>query len=306
MPLKPVFRGMGVDLLGALRIVADELAGHTLDLEQPLARIKHDLVTDLAHIMGKLVAINLACDDLFGEHRARLEARHAIAVQMVGHVENDDVGMKLRIEFAARIFGEAREQQAPGGLVDDFTLDPAAKLGMFLEIGERDPDRSLMGGKDTLVARHQRQDRDRLGGTDVEVPAGVMLDAVLAAAAELLVADLAAEQFLELLGVDLARQAEADGELAAPFGRLVAALGVIIANLIIARDIGRRTLEATGMDHAGFAFSRGPSARPWLASDTRMVPRTAPSRGTGVATTLSSSGGSEIGAPSPFVSGSTG
>ena len=64
--------GMRVDLLGALRIIANELAGHALDLEQSLARIEHDLMTDLAHIMGKLVAIDLAHDHLHGIHRARL------------------------------------------------------------------------------------------------------------------------------------------------------------------------------------------------------------------------------------------
>src|SRR3546814_19950211 len=74
---------------------------------------------------------------------------------------------------------DPREQQAPGGLVDDFTLDAAAKLGMLLEIGERDADRPLMRGKDTLVAGYQRQDRDRIGGADVDVPAGLVLDTIL-------------------------------------------------------------------------------------------------------------------------------
>src|SRR3546814_19403570 len=100
----------------------------------------------------------------------------------------------------------------------------------------------------------------------------MVLDTILAVSAELLVADLAAEQVLELFGIDLARQAEIGRDLAAPLGRFVAALGVIIADRIVAGDIGGRALEAAGMDHAGFAFSRGPSPRAWLASDTRTVP----------------------------------
>lgn len=121
LPFVAMFRGMGVDLLGALRIIADKLSGHALDLEQSGARIECEFMTDLAHIMGKLVAIDLPRDDLLGIHRARLEADHAITFQVVGHIENDDMGMELGVEFAARIFGEAREQQPPGRLVDDLT-----------------------------------------------------------------------------------------------------------------------------------------------------------------------------------------
>jgi hypothetical protein len=209
---------------------------------------------------------------------------------MVGHVENDDMGMELRVVLAAGIFGETREQQPARRLVDDLAVHPAAQLGMFLGIGKRNPDRPLVRGKDALVARDQRQDRDRLGRADREIPAGMMLDAFLAPATELLAADLAGEQFLELLGVDRPGQAEAGGELAAPFGGFVAALGIIVADCIVAADIGGCPLEAARMDHAGFAFSRGPSERPWLSSRTRIVPRVAPNKGMGVATLFSSSG----------------
>src|SRR3546814_18264928 len=114
----------------------------------------------------------------------------------------------------------------------------------------------------------------------------MVLYTILAVSAELVVAYLAAQRVLVLVGIDLARQAEIGRDLAAPLGRFVAALGVIIADRIVAGDIGGRALEAAGMDHAGFAFSRGPSARAWLASDTRMVPRVATRRVTGVATTF--------------------
>ena len=211
------------------------------------------------------------------------------------------MGMKVRIEVAARMFGEAGEEKPAGRFMDDLALDAAAQFGMLFKMGQRDANRPFMRCDDPLVARHQRQDRDRLGGADVEVPAGMVLDTFLAAPTELLVADLAGQQFLELFGIDLARQAETGSKLATPFRRFVAALGIIVADRIVAADIGGRALETAGMYHAGFAFSRGPSDRPWLSSDTRRVPRRAPSSGMGVATTSSASAWSSIGkSPSPM------
>ena len=47
---------------------------------------------------------------------------------MVGHVEDDDVGMKVRIEVAARMFGEAGEEKPAGRFMDDLALDAESRV----------------------------------------------------------------------------------------------------------------------------------------------------------------------------------
>ena len=93
----------------------------------------------------------------------------------------------------------------------------------------------------------------------------MMLDLTIGTvAAELLPGDLAVEQVLEHRRIDLPLQPEIGGNRPAPFGMLVGALRVIIADRIIAGDIGGRTLEAAGMDHAGrgrFAGTVGAAMR---------------------------------------------
>ena len=83
-------------------------------------------MTNFAKAMSQVVSIDLPRNDLLSEHRTRFQARHALAVRMVGHIESDDMGVKMRVEFAACMLGEPSEEQAPGGFVDDFALDPPA------------------------------------------------------------------------------------------------------------------------------------------------------------------------------------
>ena len=177
---------------------------------------------------------------------------------------------------------------------------------MFLEVGERRSYCLFMGNDDPFVACHQCQDRYRFGGADIEVPTGMMLDTLLATTAKLLVTDLTGKKFLKLFGIYPPRETKVSRDAPAPFGWFIPTLRVIIAYRVVSTDIGGGAFEAARMDHAGFAFSRAPSARSWLASVTRTLPRDAPSRVTGVAVLCSLSGATPAAARSSSVSGLSG
>jgi hypothetical protein len=68
------------------------------------------------------IAINLARDALFCIHDPAFEARHAIPIFMVGHVEDHEMGMKMRVEFAAAMFRKAGHQNAPRRFVEDLAF----------------------------------------------------------------------------------------------------------------------------------------------------------------------------------------
>lgn len=217
--------------------------------------------------MRQLVAIDLAGDDLLDEHRPGFKADHLIAILTIGHVHDDNMRMQMRVEFARCMFGEAREDQPPGGLVDDLAIDPVPQGSMFLEIVERRADGLLMSSEDTFVAHDQGHDRDGLRRVDREVPSGMMLDLPPGTVtAELKIANLPGEQVLQDVRFDLPLEPEFGGDLAAPLRMLVGALGVVVADRIVAADIGGLALEADGIDHAGVAEFRSPSWRPCCRS----------------------------------------
>ena len=213
-------------------------------------------------VCGELIAVDLAGDHLLGEHRPRLKARHRRTVRAVRHVHDDDMGVEMRIEFAAGMLGEAGEDQSAGGLMDDRAAIATAQRRMLFQIIERGPDRLFVRGDDAIIALNQCHDRYRFRRIDRKVPTRMMLDfAVGTVPAKLLVTDLAVQQLLEYLRLDQSRQTEFVGDPATPFRMLVAALRIIIAHRIIAGDIAGRALQAAGMDHAGRAGRAGPFSR---------------------------------------------
>src|SRR3546814_12428856 len=90
----------------------------------------------------------------------------------------------------------------------------------------------------------------------------MMLNLAVADAPELLLLDLAGEQRLERPAVDRARKPEPGRNFPAPLRGFVPALGVIIADRIIAGDIAGLASSAPRMDPAALAGRRPPTARP--------------------------------------------
>jgi len=75
---------------------------------------------------------------------------------------------------------------------------------------------------------------------------------------ELLSPDFPLQQLREDGAVDLALEAEILGNRPAPFAMFAVTLRIMIADRIVAGDIGGGALEAAWMDHAGLAEFRVP------------------------------------------------
>lgn len=189
--------------------------------------------------MRELAAIHLPRSHLLGIHRTRFEAHEGVSLPLVADIHDHDMRVQMRVEFARCVLGEAGKDEPACGLFGDFAVDPVPHQGMLFEVGERHADGLLMRGEDPLITCNEGHDRDRLRGVYGEVPTRMMLDLPLGtSAAQLLVTDLSLQQRLEDGRVDLAFQSELVGNLAAPFGMLVGALRVVVADRVIAGDVG--------------------------------------------------------------------
>src|SRR3546814_16990200 len=137
-----VMRGR-IDLLGPARRRIDQLLGDTPNLAQPPARVELDLVTDPPEVMGEVVAIDLAGDHLLGEHGAGFEAHHLLVTGMAGHVEDDDMGMGVRIELARGVFGKTRLEKLARRLVGNLAVPSATGFLMPPDPGDGRPNPAL-------------------------------------------------------------------------------------------------------------------------------------------------------------------
>src|SRR3546814_17530723 len=90
---------------------SSDVCSSDLDFEQSPSRVELDLVAKFAQVVGEFVAIDLSRSHLLGEHGAGFEARHLLVAGMPSPVEDHDVGMEMRVEFARGMFSEARIEQ---------------------------------------------------------------------------------------------------------------------------------------------------------------------------------------------------
>src|SRR3546814_14774787 len=105
---------------------------------------------------------------------------------MPSHVEDHDVGMEMRVEFARGMFSEARIEQLACRFMPNIAVHTSAKLGMLFDPADGGADCPLMRGDDPFIARHQRHDRYRFRGVDRKIPPRMMLNLAVADAPELL------------------------------------------------------------------------------------------------------------------------
>src|SRR3546814_16464518 len=78
---------------------------------------------------------------------------------MPSHVEDHDVGMEMRVEFARGMFSEARIEQLACRFMPNIAVHTSAKLGMLFDPADGGADCPLMRGDDPFIARHQRHAR---------------------------------------------------------------------------------------------------------------------------------------------------
>lgn len=250
---------MGFDLFSAPRHVRDQVTGNAADFKQPLARIEIDLIAALAQQMGKLVPVNLPRYHLLGVHRPCFEAEEALRLRVIGDVHHHHMGVEMRIKFARGMLGKTREDEPSGRALGDLAVNSLASRGLLLNPGEHDTNGPFMGFYNSLIPGDERHDRHGLRGIHGEVPTGMVLDfATSASAPELLSPDLPLQQLREDGAVDLALEAEFLGNRSAPFAMFAVTLRIIVADRIVAGDVGGGAFEAAWMDHAGLAELRVP------------------------------------------------
>src|SRR3546814_15429238 len=120
---------------------------------------------------------------------------------MPSHVEDHDVGMEMRVEFARGMFSEARIEQLACRFMPNIAVHTSAKLGMLFDPADGGADCPLMRGDDPFIARHQRHVRYRFRGVDRNIPPRMMLYPAVADPPALLPPDLARDPRLHLLPV---------------------------------------------------------------------------------------------------------
>src|SRR3546814_14569905 len=125
---------------------------------------------------------------------------------MPSHVEDHDVGMEMRVEFARGMFSEARIEQLACRFMPNIAVHTSAKRGMLFDPADGGADCPLMRGDDPFIARPQRPDRYRFRDVDRKLPPRLTLDTALAAAPGLLLTYLAGEQRLGRPSVGRSRE----------------------------------------------------------------------------------------------------
>ena len=223
----------GVNGGGALAQGTDCLVRHARDFEHGVLAGRKS-VSQLSHAMCQLLPVDRA--DLLLElvEGARLQAAPG-AVLVLGGVEDDGMGVKLRVLCPACRMTESGNRQIAGHLAHDLAATTNAGCGHVLfDMGECDLHRRAVGDNQPLVAHNLGHDRDRLGRGQGDIPSGAMLDLAVAGGAKLFPGHPAFEQFGKLLAVNFAFQAQRGSALAEPFGRGKTAFGMIVIGLVVA------------------------------------------------------------------------
>ena len=218
---------------GALAERLDHLGRHARNLEGGfLAWL--DLVAKLGHAVRQFLPVDRANLLLQLIESARLETA-PVAVLVLGRIENDAVGMQLRVLRPARCMAEGGNGEIAGRLAADLSIAPdPGGSHVPLDMGERHLHRLAMCGQQTGVACDLGHDRHRFGRGQGYIPSGPMLEFAVAGGAKLLTGNTAFEQFDKLFAVHFAGQAKLFRAFAQPFGRSETALGVIVIRLVIA------------------------------------------------------------------------
>src|SRR3546814_2390468 len=121
---------MRIDLLSAARHRVYKIIWNIADFEHSPSRVELDLVAKFAQVVGEFVATDLSRSHLLGEHGAGFEARPLLVAGMPSHVEDHDVGMEMRVEFARGMFSEARIEQLACRFMPNIDVHTSAKPGM--------------------------------------------------------------------------------------------------------------------------------------------------------------------------------
>jgi len=189
-----------------------------------------------AHAAGQLMA-KVGLVDVAGGFgvfvdRGVVKARPA-AVWTEGRVGDQDMGMELRVAGAGRAMGVGGGKEAVAG--DEFmtAFAPAGPAGLTLQVAERFGHGGAVGVGDLAgnrMAAERPGERDRLRSREGEVEAGNRLAVRCRLQPERFAANrvVAGQHRDELVGVDLALQAEVGGGVAEPVALCLALAGVIV------------------------------------------------------------------------------
>ncbi|MGB7836821.1 MAG: hypothetical protein WBL40_01785 [Terrimicrobiaceae bacterium] len=116
-----------------------------------------DAVAQLPHSAGHLVLIDLARVADRPDHLVFTQ-RIPFSVPVAGGVGNHEVGVKLRIEGAARIVRERRSANVPGDFGSSLNRGVLLTRGELLQFAEGDPRRTLMGRPEARVPAKHREE----------------------------------------------------------------------------------------------------------------------------------------------------
>ena len=233
----------------ALAEGVDDVLGHAGDLEGAVLAGRLDLIAELLHLAAQIGMIDRADDgvagpDLVGMQRLPFATRHT------GHVGDDRMDMRLRVERSARVVLE----QAVGEIArGDRYFPPVYVLASLREV-LLDPGHGLADGghmravlaEDALVAGDIGHERDRLGCREGQVDAGTP---VLDLADLLARGQLAVERALQVRLADIAGEPGGFGAGPGPDADLAGVLaGIVIGGgeVVLAIVIGRARGGANG------------------------------------------------------------
>ncbi|PAV68904.1 hypothetical protein WR25_26010 [Diploscapter pachys] len=248
----PELLGSRENVGAALAEGVDDLLRYAGDLEGAVLAAGFDLEADLLHAGAQVCVIDRADDGVVGPDAVGVE-RLPLAVGHAGHVGDDRVDVRLRVEGAARVVLEEGVDEVAGLDGHLLAADVLAGLGEVL----LDPRHGLadrlhlhaVRPEDPLVAGDIGHQRHRFGGREGEVEAGA---AVLDLADLFARRQLTVQRALEGRLVDRTRQAGVGRALAAPLANLtvlgrapdaertdaIECMGSVHAQPIIAIDIG--------------------------------------------------------------------
>ena len=243
------------------------------------ARERHDLFAgdtarlEIAVLEGRSRLIAELFDrDTEARHRDSIERgvelpepvileRTPLPVLALRDIGDDRVEMEVRLLVAVGVVLEQADRKVPGGLRYDLAFLHHPGLGrILLSPVQRFEDGFAVGGDDPLVVPHKCQQRPALGDGEGEVcTRTVYLSGIADVAA---VGQLAAQQRIERLGLDLAIETKALCTLAHPLARAVGiGARVVIVRCEVARRRRRRADIGDGKHGLG-SLSLGPRPLP--------------------------------------------
>ena len=174
---------MRLHLLGAFAEGGKQRRGKPADLERRLLT-DVDLIAQATNADRQLLAVDFADRFLELIERPRVQAAPAV-LSVAGHIQNDGVGVELRVLGAAGVMAEGRRGDVAGANVRHMLAFTNARAAS-VTFGERQR-RSYGLGVSLMqpaIAGDERHDRYRLGRAERQVPAGAMLAAALAMGAQ--------------------------------------------------------------------------------------------------------------------------